>query len=39
MICPNDFTLSQYADGELPEDEARKLAAHFEVCALSLIHI
>ncbi|MBN2317485.1 MAG: zf-HC2 domain-containing protein [Acidobacteria bacterium] len=34
MICPDDFTLSQYADGELPEDEAGKLAAHFEVCAV-----
>jgi len=33
MICPDDFTLSQYADGELPEDETGKLVAHFEVCA------
>jgi cytoskeletal protein CcmA (bactofilin family) len=33
MRCPDDFTLSQYADGELPENETRKLAAHFEVCA------
>ncbi len=34
MICPDDFTLSQYADGELPEDEARKLVAHFGSCAV-----
>jgi cytoskeletal protein CcmA (bactofilin family) len=33
MRCPDDFTLSQYADGELPENETRKLAAHFEGCA------
>jgi cytoskeletal protein CcmA (bactofilin family) len=34
MQCPDDFTLSQYADGELPEDTTGKLAAHFEVCAV-----
>jgi hypothetical protein len=33
MRCPDDFALSQYTDGELPENEIRKLAAHFEVCA------
>lgn len=32
MICPDDFTLSRYADGELPEDENGKLVAHFEFC-------
>ena len=34
MTCPDDFTLSQYADGELPEDETRKLGAHFEICTV-----
>ena len=32
MKCPNEFVLSQYADGELPGSDARELAAHLEVC-------
>jgi len=34
MICPDDFTLSQYADGELPADETGRLGAHLEICAV-----
>ena len=34
MRCPDDFILSQYADGELPEDETGKLVMHFEACAV-----
>ena len=32
MKCPNEFVLSQYADGELPGSEMEDLAAHLEVC-------
>ncbi len=33
MSCPNELTLSIYADGELPANEARLIAAHMETCA------
>jgi predicted acyltransferase (DUF342 family) len=33
MICPGEFLLNQYADGELPEDQIGELAAHIELCA------
>ena len=32
MKCPNEFILSQYADGELPGNENRELAAHLDAC-------
>jgi hypothetical protein len=32
MKCPNEFILSQYADGELPESENSQLASHIEAC-------
>ena len=33
MSCPDELTLSIYADGELPEARARRVAAHLEGCA------
>ena len=33
MSCPTELTLSIYADGELPEDEAHRIVAHLEACA------
>jgi anti-sigma factor RsiW/cytoskeletal protein CcmA (bactofilin family) len=33
MICPDEFLLSQYADGELQKSEADDMAAHLEVCS------
>ena len=33
MKCPSEFACAQFADGELPEDEAGELMAHLEVCA------
>ena len=33
MSCPNELTLSIHADGELPQAEARAVAAHLEGCA------
>ena len=30
MKCPNEFILSQYADGELQGSENKGLAAHLE---------
>lgn len=33
MSCPDELTLSIYADGELPPEEARRIAAHLEGCA------
>ena len=32
MKCPNEFILSQYADGELQGSENKELAAHLEAC-------
>ncbi len=32
MICPDEFIQAQYADRELPEAEAKELAAHLEFC-------
>jgi hypothetical protein len=32
MKCPNEFVHAQFADGELPEDEAGELIAHLELC-------
>ena len=32
MICPSEFQCSMFADGELPEAEAREVAIHLEVC-------
>jgi hypothetical protein len=32
MKCPNEFVLSQYADGELPGSEMEDVAAHSEAC-------
>ena len=32
MICPNEFLCSMFADGEMPEAEARELALHLEGC-------
>ena len=32
MRCPNEFILSQYADGELRGSETLELAAHLETC-------
>jgi hypothetical protein len=32
MKCPDEFILSQYADGELPGSETMELAAHLETC-------
>jgi len=33
MSCPDELALSIYADGELPEARARRVAAHLEGCA------
>lgn len=33
MSCPDELTLSIYADGELPGAEARHVAAHLKGCA------
>ena len=33
MTCPNELTLSMYADGELPADDAQRIALHLEGCA------
>ena len=33
MTCPTELTLSTYADGELPEDEAHRIVAHLDTCA------
>ncbi len=33
MTCPSEFVLAQFADGELPEDLAKELTGHLEVCA------
>jgi cytoskeletal protein CcmA (bactofilin family) len=32
MACPNEFTWAMYADGELPEDEARRVREHWTEC-------
>jgi hypothetical protein len=32
MKCPNEFILSQYADGELSDAETNELAEHLEAC-------
>jgi anti-sigma factor RsiW/cytoskeletal protein CcmA (bactofilin family) len=32
MSCPTELTLSIYADGELPAEEARRVVAHLETC-------
>ena len=32
MICPTELQCSTYADGELPEGEARRVAEHLETC-------
>jgi cytoskeletal protein CcmA (bactofilin family) len=32
VVCPSEFLCAQYADGELPEDEARQLREHFREC-------
>lgn len=32
MACLNEFTFAVYADGELPENEAREVAEHLETC-------
>jgi len=31
-MCPTEFTCSVFADGELPESEARGVALHLEIC-------
>ncbi|KPK13676.1 MAG: hypothetical protein AMJ62_14765 [Myxococcales bacterium SG8_38] len=33
MSCPTELTLSIHADGELPEEEIHRVAAHLEGCA------
>jgi cytoskeletal protein CcmA (bactofilin family) len=33
MSCPNELTLSIYADGELPAEEAHRVVDHLEGCA------
>jgi anti-sigma factor RsiW len=33
MACPNEFTWAMYADGELPEHEARQLRKHWAECS------
>jgi hypothetical protein len=33
MRCPSESVHARFADGELPEDEARELMAHLEACA------
>jgi cytoskeletal protein CcmA (bactofilin family) len=33
MSCPNELTLSIYAEGELSAEEARHVVAHVETCA------
>ncbi len=33
MSCPTELTLSIYADGELPIEDARRVQAHVEGCA------
>src|SRR5881394_4082468 len=32
-MCPTEFRCSIFADGELPEAEAREIAMHLETCA------
>ena len=32
MICPNELTCAMFAEGELPEAEARAVALHVESC-------
>jgi cytoskeletal protein CcmA (bactofilin family) len=32
-MCPTEFKCSVFADGELPEAEAREVAMHLEICA------
>src|SRR5688572_3513648 len=32
MSCPKEFTCALFADGELPEAEAREVALHLEAC-------
>src|SRR6185436_10351751 len=32
-MCPTEFKCSVFADGELPEAEAREVAMHLETCA------
>ena len=32
-MCPTEFKYSVFADGELPEAEAREVAMHLETCA------
>ena len=32
MICPNEMTCALFAEGELPEAEARSVALHLEAC-------
>jgi len=33
-MCPTEFKCSVFADGELPEAEAREVAMHLETCAV-----
>ena len=32
MMCPTEFTCAVFAEGELPEAEAREVARHLENC-------
>jgi cytoskeletal protein CcmA (bactofilin family) len=32
MMCPSEYTCSVFAEGELPETEAREIARHLENC-------
>ena len=32
MTCPQEFTCALFADGELPEGEAREVARHLQSC-------
>jgi hypothetical protein len=34
MLCPTEFAQAQFADGELPECQAKELIAHLHVCAV-----
>ncbi len=39
MKCPDEFIQAQYADRELPDAEAKELAAHLESCDVCRKHV